>query len=150
MGRAKFQVLVIPFFRAGGKIKYCVFERKNPLCQYQFIAGGGEGKETPVQAAARESFEEAGIKSEDFIALTSLCHIPTYIFSEKQRKEWGKSVFVIPEYAFAVELKSENIILSAEHISFRWDTYDEAVLKLKWDSNKTALYELDCVLKAKN
>ena len=62
----------------------------------------------------------------------------------------GKSVFVIPEYAFAVELKSENIILSAEHINFRWDTYDEAVLKLKWDSNKTALCELDCVLKAKN
>ena len=31
-----------------------------------------------------------------------------------------------------------------------WLTYDEANQKLKWDSNRTALYELNCRLKKAN
>jgi len=147
MGRAPFQVLVIPFIKCDNKIKYCVFERKNPLCQYQFIAGGGKNAETPIEAAKRESVEEAQIRCDNFIKLTSLCYIPTHIFSKKQRQEWGDDIFVIPEYAFAAELKSEKITISDEHIDFHWSTYDEAITKLKWDSNKTALYELNCRIK---
>ena len=150
MGRAPFQVLVIPFMRYHDKVKYCVFERENPLCQYQFIAGGGENDETPMEAAKRECFEEAQICVDNFMELTSLCYIPTNIFSKNQRKIWGENVLVIPEYAFAIETNSEDITLSDEHIGFAWVTYESTLSLLKWDSNKTALYELDCRIKSGN
>ena len=147
MGRAPFQVLVIPFVRCDDKIEYCVFERKTPLCQHQFIAGGGEDDETPLEAAKRECFEETQMRSDDFIKLTSLCYIPTNIFSKDQRQIWGEEILVIPEYAFATERKSKDVELSDEHVGFKWSTYREALSLLKWDSNKTALYELDCRIK---
>ena len=146
MNRAPYQVLVIPYNKVENTIRYCVFERKHPMIQ--FIAGGGEDVETPIEAAKRECFEESRIQSDDFIKLMSLCYIPTCIFSENQRKAWGEETFVIPEYAFGVESKSTDVIISEEHIGYKWVTYEEAVSLLKWDSNKTALYELDCRIKS--
>ena len=59
-----------------------------------------------------------------------------------------KSLFVvavIPEYTYGFECGSK-IVLSSEHNGFEWLTYDEAITRLTWDSNKTALYELNCRL----
>lgn len=57
---------------------------------------------------------------------------------------WGPKVYVIPEYTFAVEILSDdNIRLSSEHKEYKWVEYDEAMNKLKYDSNKTALWELN-------
>lgn len=36
-----------------------------------------------------------------------------------------------------------NIILSHEHTKMAWLTYTEAQDKLKWDSNKNVLWELN-------
>ena len=63
---------------------------------------------------------------------------------------WGKNVYVIPEYTFAIKLKNCNIKLSNEHKEYKWVEYDEAIKKLKYDSNKTALWELNDRLKRKN
>jgi len=30
-----------------------------------------------------------------------------------------------------------------EHLKYQWFTYDDAMEKLNWDSNKTALWELN-------
>jgi len=38
------------------------------------------------------------------------------------------------------------MVLSSEHIGLEWMTYDDALTRLTWDSNKTALYELNCRL----
>lgn len=64
-----------------------------------------------------------------------------------QRKAWGSDIFVVPEYSFGAEVESEDIRPSDEHVGFEWVSYEEAQGQLKWDSNKTALYELDCRLK---
>lgn len=144
MGRLPYQVLVILYLRKESNTKYCIFERTSPKSQIQFIAGGGENDEQPIEAAIREVFEETGINNMDLKILTSICYIPTNIFSEAQRSEWGNNIFVIPEYSFVVEVKSETIKISDEHVGFRWVSYDEALKQLKWDSNKTALYELNC------
>ena len=53
---------------------------------------------------------------------------------------------MIPEYAFAIECHYA-ISLSHEHLECVWLTYEEAKARLKWDSNRTALYELDCRLR---
>jgi dATP pyrophosphohydrolase len=36
-----------------------------------------------------------------------------------------------------------TIVKSREHTSYRWLSYDEAARLLRWDSNKTALWELN-------
>ena len=60
MARAKYNILVIPYIIQDEMIKYAVFNRSDMLV-WQFIAGGGEDGETPLQSAKREAYEEAGI-----------------------------------------------------------------------------------------
>jgi dATP pyrophosphohydrolase len=56
-------------------------------------------------------------------------------------------IVVIPEYSFAVEVRNERIKISSEHTRFEWLSFQEACNQLYWDSNKTALWELDYKLK---
>ena len=141
--RAPFQILAIPY-RLKPHLQYCVFHRSD-IDQYQFVSGGGEDDEKPIEAAAREIFEETSIKADDIIPLTSLAYIPAGIFPKKYRDFWSQDTIVVPEYAFGFECSSE-IILSEEHSGFEWMDYDDARSRLTWDSNKTALYELNCRL----
>ena len=61
MPRAPYQVLVLPYRRTNaGEFEYALFQRANEGF-WQFIAGGGEDDETPLQAARRETWEEARI-----------------------------------------------------------------------------------------
>lgn len=145
--RAPYQVLVIPYKVIDKTAKYCVLHRAD-MDQWQFIAGGGEDNETPLEAAKRETLEEGGVKANNLIELKSLSYIPAEVISEKCRMHWNKDTYVIPEYTFAFECEDE-IKLSREHVECAWLTYNEAIQKLKWDSNKTALYELNCRLCAK-
>lgn len=145
--RAPFQVLAIPYRVSNNSILYCIFHRAD-CNQWQFIAGGGEDEETPLDAAKRETREESGVSSNKWINLRSLSYIPATVISEKHRKHWDKGIYVIPEHTFGFECKC-NIKLSNEHTEYVWLPYDEAIRKLTWDSNRTALYELNCLLKAK-
>lgn len=58
--RAPFQILAIPYKIINSSPLYCVFHRAD-FDQWQFIAGGGEDDESPVQAAKREISEEGGV-----------------------------------------------------------------------------------------
>lgn len=144
--RAAFQILVIPYRRMDSGPLYCVFHRSD-LDQWQFIAGGGEDDETPFEAAKRETFEESGLQSEKWIELKSLAYVPAEVIAETERLHWSKDTYVIAEYTFGCEC-TEEISLSHEHTEYTWLTYEEALKILKWDSNRTALYELDRRLKA--
>ena len=144
--RAPFQILAIPYRMVGGTPIYCAFHRSD-CDEWQFIAGGGEDAETPLEAAQREAFEECGVRSNRWIELKSLAYLPITVISEKCRQHWGKDTYVIPEYAFGFEC-CYDIKLSCEHTECVWLTYDEAMKKLRWDSNRTALYELNCRLVA--
>ena len=142
--RAPFQILAIPYRFVDGKPEYCVFRRADSE-QWQFIAGGGEDVETPWDAAKREALEEGGVYSEHWIALDSLAYMPATVISERHRRHWRRDIYVIPEYAFGFDCTAQ-IKLSHEHTEYVWLTYEKAIQKLKWDSNRTALYELNCRL----
>lgn len=144
--RAPFQVLVLPYKISGAQRLFCIFRRADSG-DWQFIAGGGEDNETPIEAARREAFEESGINAVNWKKLKSLSYLPVTVIQEKHRRNWDKDTYVIPEYTFGAEYP-ENITLSAEHTEYIWTTYEDAVKKLKWDSDRTALYELNCVLAA--
>lgn len=141
MSRAAFQVLVIPYrIDADGEPRYLLFKRSDQNV-WQWIAGGGEDDEQPEQTARRESFEEAGIPENGrLIRLDSLASIPAIHFADHHL--WGTEVYVIPEYSFGIEVEDKEICLSAEHEECLWLDYAAAYNRLKWDSNKTALWEL--------
>ena len=145
--RAPFQILAIPYRLVDNRTEYCVFHRAD-LDQWQFIAGGGENAETPWEAAKRETLEEGGVRSEHWIALDSLAYVPAMVISEKHRQHWSRDIYVIPEDAFGFECTAE-IELSEEHTECVWLSYEEASGKLQWDSNRTALFELNCILTQK-
>ena len=139
--RAPYQILIFPYIKTSdGFLKYCVFKR-NDLKVWQGIAGGGEEGETPTQTAAREANEEAGISLKSQITqLTSVSSIPVTAISGFI---WGENTLVIPEYSFGIKLLSEEIKLSHEHFQYKWLAYEEAHKMLTWDSNRTALWELN-------
>ena len=143
--RAPFQILAIPFKRVDGDLKYCVFHRADHD-QWQFLSGGGEDEETPEEAAKREISEESGLSTAELIPLRSMCFMPTEIFPKRYLENWPSDTYVIPEFAFAFECR-DAIRLSQEHLECAWLSCEEAKARLKWDSNRTALYELDCRLK---
>ncbi len=148
MARAKYQVLVIPYKKSNDNILYCIFKRNDMDDCWQFIAGGGEDEDkTPQVSAKREAFEEAGIAAEaQFTELETNCSIATECF-KNARLTWGEDCLIIPEYCFAVELQSEDIYISHEHGCFEWVDYVTAKQRLKYDSNKVALWELDNKIK---
>lgn len=77
-----------------------------------------------------------------FTDLETKCSIATECF-KNARTIWGEDCLVIPEHCFAVEMQSEDISISHEHGCFEWVDYSTAKERLRYDSNKVALWELD-------
>jgi dihydroneopterin triphosphate diphosphatase len=138
--RAPFQVLVIPYRRTRGRFEACVLHRSD--CDvWQFVSGGGEDDETPLEAARRESSEEAGISSELApLALDSRATVPASWFAAWQ--SWPRELFVVPEYAYAIDVGGHELVISDEHRELCWLSFDGAMQQVRFDSNRTALWEL--------
>jgi dATP pyrophosphohydrolase len=62
---------------------------------------------------------------------------------------WGEEVYVIPQYCFGVLVQDGRITLSREHTDYRWLKYGEAYALLRYDGNRTALWELNQRLRGK-
>ena len=146
MARAPFQVLIYPYRKNDiGQFEYALMKRADRGI-WQTVAGGGEGQETPIQAARRETFEETGIPAtSEFIQLDTVEPIPVSEF--KDIHNWGDDVYVIPQYCFGVASQNIQIVISPEHTEYQWLSYKEAHKLIKFDGNKTALWELDKKLK---
>lgn len=143
MTRAMFQVLVIPHrVEVDGTVEYGLLRRSEEDGGYwQWVAGGGEAGETPLDAAIREGFEEAGIPLDShLIRLDAVASIP---ISELPDFADRTDIHVVSEYSFGVRVDSRELRLSDEHTAFRWASYADALAALHWDSNKTALWELN-------
>jgi dihydroneopterin triphosphate diphosphatase len=132
---------VLPFHRTDHDVKYAVFKRAD-AGYWQFIAGGGEGGESPIEAAKREAEEEAGIvQSARVFPLDSRNTVPVLELAD--RLLWGPDVLVVPEYTFAVSLTDPDLRIGCEHSEYRWASYGTCREMLHWDSNRNALHELN-------
>lgn len=137
------QVLVLPYKVIEGTPQYCIFKRSDAH-YWQFITGGGEDLETPLEAAKREAFEEASFeKNLTYYQLTSTSYVPADCMSEERRQYWPVDTFVLPEYCFAVNVGNRPIKLSPEHTEYCWAAFAKAREMLHWETNKVALFELD-------
>jgi dATP pyrophosphohydrolase len=146
MARAPFQVLVYPCRQVGDEaFKYALLKR-SVQGFWQAVTGGGEGSETPLETASRETFEETGIPPDSvFLQLDTVEPIPVTAFKDSHL--WGEDVYVVPQYCFGVLVEDERLYLSREHTAYRWLEYEEAQGLLKYDGDKTALWELDARLR---
>lgn len=143
--REPYQILSIPYRIVNDTTLFCIFRRTNGD-YWQFIIGGGEDNEKPIQAALREIKEETSVTAEKLTELKSVAFVPAEIVKENMRTHWDKNIFVIPEYSFAFECNADPTI-SHEHSEYQWLPYNDARKLLKWDSNKVAMYEIMCRLR---
>ena len=120
--------------------EYCIFYRSK-LKFWQGVSGGVEDDESLIETVKREVFEETGIKVNDVFQLSTVSSIP--VIDITGDFSWENDVYVVFEYSFGVPLKNYDIHLSSEHNEYKWCLFDEAYEKLKFDSNKTALWELN-------
>ncbi len=143
MPRAPYAVLAACYRKVmEGVFAYALFKRSD-AGYWQLIAGGGEDMETPEEAVKREAFEEAGIPLDrNYLKLDTHSSIPVDAYPEG-RKDWSPGLYVVPGYYFAVEANREEIRLSAEHTEYKWASYPEAGKLLHWQSDVTALWELE-------
>ncbi len=73
------------------------------------------------------------------------------IIKESCGQHCDKNMYVIPEYTFDFECTDEEctdeIKISDEHLESVLLPYDDAYGKPTWNSNRTALFELNCRLR---
>ena len=142
MARAPFNVLAFPYRKAkDGEFEYALLKRAEGGF-WQGVSGGGEDDETPLAAARRETWEETGIsRDSSFLRLDTVISVPVTAYRDSHL--WGEDVYVIPQHCFGVLVEDSGLALSHEHTAYRWLKYEEAHRILKYDGNKTALWELD-------
>jgi len=148
MARAPFQILVYPYRKTrSGQFEYALFRRADEGF-WQGVAGGGEDEEKPLEAAIRETYEESGISpASAFMLLDTVDSVPMTEFRDSHA--WGDNIYVIPQYCFGVTGENLQITISREHTEYKWFSYEEAYKLVKYDGNKTALWELDQRLKGR-
>ena len=135
------QVLIIPYRIRNGNIEYCIFKRKD-LKIWQFVAGGAEDFDKDIiESAKRELFEETSITDIELEKLEITTKIP--VVNVVKDFIWGKDVFYSEEFAFAANINDKEITLSLEHDEYKWVDYEEAKSILRYDSNKSALWEIN-------
>ena len=147
--RRPHQILAFPFIKENGEYFFGIFCRNSSKEIWQGIAGGVDDDETYIEACKREANEEAGITDfSNVIELESICTMP--VPNVTKEFIWGDDILLIYEHCFGIGCKNKDIILSHEHTKMEWLKYEEAKKKLKWDSNKNALWELNYRLTNKN
>lgn len=56
--------------------------------------------------------------------------------------EWPPDTYLVPQYFLACEVTGVKLAVSAEHTEIAWRPYEQAYDQLRYESNKTALWEL--------
>ena len=95
---------------------------------WQGVAGKIEKDEEAWQTAIRELKEETGL---DPVKMFVADHISQ--FYEKH----GDRVNLVP--VFGIEVDSKNVILSDEHIEYKWVDFKEAFDTLVWNGQKKGI-----------
>jgi dihydroneopterin triphosphate diphosphatase len=95
---------------------------------WQGVAGKIEKGETSSEAAIRELKEETGLSPLNIFVAD---HVSKFYETH------GDCINLVP--VFGIEVDSENVILSEEHISYKWVDIDEAIETLVWNGQKKGI-----------
>lgn len=114
------------------KRNYLIIKRcENDGGFWQGITGTVEEGELLEDCLTREIKEELGIEKEDIAKISQIL----------QTIQWRKqNGFVITEYVYAVKIdRGQEILLSDEHVEYKWCDFDEAYDTLGKENNKNTL-----------
>lgn len=120
---------VIVFRRENNEVYYLLL--KYGWGHWGFIKGHIEKGEKEIETIKREAFEEAGITDLRFV----------FGFKEKieydyfYRKQKRHKIV----YYYLAETKQKNIRLSYEHTDYIWLTYERALKKITYESDRNVL-----------
>ena len=96
--------------------------------KYEFPGGKIEKGELAWQTAIRELKEETGL---DPLNIFVADHVSRFYETN------GDRINLVP--VFGIEVVSKDVILSEEHVDFKWVNYTEAKNTLVWNGQKTGL-----------
>lgn len=135
-------VLVYPFRVREGEPEYAVFRRADDA-NWQAVSGGVEDDEDLATAARRETLEETGWVDGELYALDMVGGVQRGDFAA--HVHWPPHVYIVTKHFFGLDLGEDaaEVALSHEHREARWCGYDEAYALLRYDDDRTALWELN-------
>ncbi|MDC0041442.1 NUDIX domain-containing protein [Candidatus Nitrosopelagicus sp.] len=102
-----------------------------PSRHWDFVKGKMEEGETPHETALRETKEETGISNVEF--LNGFKEEIEYYFRADNQDIHKKVIF------FLGKTKTEEVILSHEHLDFIWLDYSNALNKITYKNAKDLL-----------
>lgn len=120
---------VVLFRRENSKILFLLLHY--PSGHWDFVKGKMEEGETTHQTAIRETREETGIT--DIVFLDDFEEWIKYNFQFHGELVNKKVVF------FLAETKTEQVLISHEHIDYTWADYETAMEKTTFDNAKSIL-----------
>ena len=119
------------FLRRNDKILFLIMKRNvNRIYEHlwQSVAGKIELNETASEAAKRELKEETGL---DPIHMFVADYVSRFYEAHADR------VNLVP--IFGIEVDSDQVILSDEHVDYKWVTIEEALRILVWNGQKKGI-----------
>lgn len=144
MTQISYSVLIIPFYSLQNETRYCLFQQA-VTGRWQFIEDSGEWGETPEKTAERAAWQAAGYTYETEMKPLACLH-----YKRQQNLQmgqgWGLEDTKIPEYAFALRAKGEQITLSPAYMANSWLDFSTAMSLLQTQNSQLALRELACCL----
>jgi lipoyl(octanoyl) transferase len=105
---------------------------------WQPVTGGikQHRQETPLAAAARETQEETGLTGD----LINLDYTHSFYLEPHLMKQPATTPQINCEYSFAMQANTRKVVIDPqEHVAAEWVDYSEAMKRLVWQGNKTAL-----------
>ena len=136
-------VLVFPFRVMVNGPQYAIFQRADDA-NWQSVSGGVEDDEDMATAARRETVEETGRDgSSPLYKLDMVSGVEKTCFAASAH--WSLGLYIVPKHFFGMDVGQEStaVALSDEHRTFWWLSYDDAYRLLRYDDDRTALWELD-------
>ncbi len=127
---------VVLFRRENSKILFLLLNY--PSGHWDFIKGKMEVGETTHQTAVRETQEETGIT--DIVFLDDFEEWIKYNFQYHGELVNKKVVF------FLAETKTEQVLISHEHLDYTWADYEDAMKKTTFENAKSILTKAKTLL----
>ncbi len=122
-------VIAFVFRQQGNAVQFLMLKRtKERGGFWQSVSGAIKDRETAAQAAMREVEEETGLRLRRYVVADAV-----NVFY----KEAEDTIYVEP--VFGIEVGEGKVVLSPEHILFRWCSPEEAMALLPFEGNRAAL-----------
>jgi dATP pyrophosphohydrolase len=131
-------VLVVIYTEGG---EFLLLERRRPPGFWQSVTGSMEWGELADAAARREVTEETGITQG---VLVNLQWTQVYEILPAFGKVYAPGVTRNLEHAFSLRLPQRVPVITsdAEHVQFRWTSYDEALDRASSSTNRAVIAAL--------